>query len=123
VLDTSFDVQGSNILFLRGQLYHSSARYVISEEFKISGLSIKLHKLDACHKYWKWLDTEKPFVGKELVTFGNLSFGKLHELRVAAAVRRRNWEPMARYAEAYSALKLMSQSCMCTVADMMNKPY
>jgi len=73
-------------------------------------LSTKLHELDACHKYWIWLDTEKEvsfsfyaFVGNELAMFGISSFSKFCGLRMAAVVRRRNREPMKRFAESHSA--------------------
>jgi hypothetical protein len=38
---------------------HSSSRYVIFMEHKISALSTRLHKHLAFHEDWIWLDSEK----------------------------------------------------------------
>jgi uncharacterized protein (DUF1810 family) len=43
------------------------------------------------------------FVGNEAAMFGISSFGKFCDLRMAAAVKARNREPMTRFAEAHSA--------------------
>jgi len=43
------------------------------------------------------------FVGNERAMFGISSFGKFCDLRMAAAVKRRNREPMTRFVAAHSA--------------------
>jgi hypothetical protein len=59
------------------QLCHSSPRFIMSTDWKISVLSPKLHKHDAFHEDWVWSDAEKnvnfsfyPSVENELATYG-----------------------------------------------------
>jgi hypothetical protein len=57
VLDASIGVQGRNVLYAdncnaQRKIYYSTAR-------KICTLFIKLHKIDAFHEDWIWLDAEE----------------------------------------------------------------
>ena len=57
VLDASFGLQGSKILFVDSCA--TSPQYIFSTEHKISILSVKLDMRDACHEEWIWLDAEQ----------------------------------------------------------------